>query len=285
MTGFGKSERQSLLGKVAVLAYSLNHRFLEIILRLPEDLLEFEAEIRKMVQKKIKRGRVNLSITYEPGRGRLPRVELNSELAKGYYQQFQSLKRELGLKEDIGLRDIVSLPEVVKLKRSRIDKEALLPDVRKAVDRALEALLLAKEQEGRQLYKDLCERLKRIKALLSKIERRQPEIIRLYEKKLLRQARAGGNERAERIKEEIAAFSKSCDISEELVRMKAHLKVISKLFACRREAGRHLDFIAQELQRESNTIGAKTPDYWTSRWIIQAKAEIEKIREQVQNVE
>lgn len=288
MTGFGKEQSISQFGAIIVEIRSLNHKYFDMIARLPNHLTVFEDKVRDYVKKRIRRGRINLSVSWESKEKAKAPFSVNLHVAKGYQRQLMKLKRSLGLKDDLGLTQIVSLPDVITYEQKKEDARRLWPYLKKALDAALHKLGRMREAEGRRLMRDLLKRIKKIRYCLGNIESQLPKAIGRYRKNLLKKVKAlSGLKKPDqdRIAEEVALFVRSCDVSEELTRIKSHLKGFKTALHNQREAGKELDFIAQELFREANTIGAKASDFKISRWVIKIKSQIEKVREQLQNVE
>ncbi len=288
MTGFGKGQSISQVGAITAEIRSLNHKYFDVVARLPNHLSIFEDKVRDYLKKKIRRGRINLSVFWEgKEKGKAP-FSLDMNLAKRYHRELLKLKRNLGLKDDLGITQIASMPEVITYEQKREKVRQLWPELKKAIERALYKLDCMREAEGRRLLRDLLKRVKRIRYCLGNIEKQLPRVIDRYRKNLLQKVkRLSGLKKPDqdRLAEEVALFVRNCDVSEELTRIKSHLKGFKTALRNQKEAGKELDFIAQELFREANTIGAKSGDFKISRWVIKIKSQIEKMREQLQNVE
>jgi uncharacterized protein (TIGR00255 family) len=289
MTGFGRGESAADRGALKVEIKTLNSRFFEISSRLPEHFMVFEDKIRAEITKKIKRGKANLSLTYE-GQGRAsPKLIIDTKLAREYKDLLLSLKRSLNVKDDIGLSQIISFPNVITTGDAPKDEAKLWPDVKFALDRAIASLVKMREAEGRNLAGDILKRKKTILKDILLIERRAKLSFKEYRVQLLKKIKELSSGKINldkgRLELEVALFAKNSDISEELTRIKAHLGGLEDALKRETEVGRKLDFITQELHREINTVGQKTNDYKISQLAIAIKGEIEKIREQVQNIE
>ena len=287
MTGFGRGETKGKWGTVVVEIRSLNHRYLEVIQRLPSNLLTLEDKMRDLIQKKCKRGRVTVSIGFEKD-GDLIGLKIDEKRVKHYYQIASQLKKELALSSDIGLGELLSLPEVVRVETTKEELQELWSQIREALEKALEGLLKMREEEGGALAADLTKRAGLLEKELGKISKRLPLAIKQYRQRLrsrLEELMDGGTLDPGRLEQEMVFFVENSDITEEVIRIRAHLEALQKTLALREEVGRRLDFIAQELQREVNTIGQKSRDIEISQSVIQMKGEIERIREQVQNIE
>ena len=289
MTGFGRGETAAPRGTLQIEIRTLNHRFFETSNRLPENFLIFEDRIRAEISKKIKRGKVNLSLTYESPRKSSPKLIIDTKLARKYKDLLLSLKRSLKVKDDIRLSQIISFPNVITVEEMPKDEASLWPNVKATLDRALHSLVRMRDQEGKDLADDILKRKKTILKDIILIEHRAKLSFKEYRAQLLKKIKELSSGKINldkgRVELEVALFAKNSDISEELTRIKAHLGSFEAALKHETEVGRKLDFITQELHREINTVGQKTNDYKISQLAIAIKGEIEKIREQVQNIE
>jgi len=269
MTGFGSADLlvKTLRGVVEV--KSVNHRYLDIIYYLPVGFAYAENKIQQIIGRQIERGRITVSvkINNKPG----PAVNFNKETAQQYLKYVASLKRELGIKGELSLPDLIQLPGVVEAKETTIDVEALWPFIEKSINEALKSLLLMRQREGRSLVKDIGGQLRRMSAQIKTIQASVKSIARA-KKKILTE-------------EEFLNYQKSNDVNEEISRLSHHIAEASLLLKSDVAVGKKLDFIAQEMQRETNTIGSKVQDKTVSNAVIAIKTTIEKIREQSQNIE
>jgi len=290
MTGFGKGEYRGTLGTATVEIRSFNHKFLDIASKTPERCpSEIEMAVRALIQRHIKRGKINITLNYERHAKGGFGFSINRELARHYYRELNGLKEALGARGELGIKDIILLPNVL-VPQDMLYGNKILPDVKKATIKALSNLIKMRSNEGSILCKDLIKRAKIIEDMLSKIRERIPLIVDEYKKRLKKNIeRLSGSQVPENDKKlvtELAIFANNLDITEELTRVFCHIRGLRQILSKKKgESGKALDFIAQELLREANTIGAKAEDYKVSEFIIKVKEEIEKIREQVQNVE
>jgi len=288
MTGFGKGQASTPEGTLTVEIRSLNHRYFDLVSRLPNHFSTFDAKVRDYMKKKIGRGRINLSLSWEGREQPQTKFKVNLELAKRYHRQMLKLRKALSLKDDLSISQIVALPEVITYQQKKEHAGQMWPQFRSALGVAMGNLERMRQAEGKRLGRDLLERIKRIRSYLVDIERHLPRAIARYRNKLLKKVKAlSGVKDAgrDRVAEELAMFVRNSDVSEELTRMKSHLKGFQMALRNQKEAGKELDFIAQEMFREANTIGAKSSSFTISRWVIKVKSQIEKMREQLQNVE
>jgi len=271
MTGFGAVKGFiSPWGRINLEIRSINHRFLDIVLHLPEGFLHLEQKLKDEISKKVKRGHVILRLEINPLQ--LKKPVLNKRLIKEYYFSLNQISRQLNLKDkNININTLAELPGVWTM-QSQSSLSLSWVKIKPLVKEALNRLLQGRLQEGRALYKDLATRAQRLGKNLKKIKVRFKKVIkqrvRLYN-----------------TEEEKNSFLRSSDINEEVVRLSFHLKNFTRCLKNKKSAGKELDFILQEMQRETNTIGAKSIDAFISNRVVRAKSEIEKMREQVQNVE
>lgn len=289
MTGFGRSEVASRLGSVFCEMRSVNHRYLDISMKLPEGCGIFESKIRERLQKKIRRGRVDMVVAVDAPSFGAKEVGIDRDLANKYIAAINELKRNFRIKGEPTIGELLMLPNIIKYRAAPGHPFKLWPLIEKAIDKAEAELSKSRRKEGGELFKDILSRANKIGVSLNKIKGRSPMVVERYRKTLereLKQASSNTSADMEHIEKEVAVFARSCDISEEVTRMQAHLRsftdAISKNSA---EVGKRLDFISQELHREANTIGSKANDARIQDEVIEIKSQIEKIREQVQNVE
>ena len=291
MTGFGQAELKSPQGNIRVELESTNHKFLEVSTRLPGHLADSDEQIRKRISQKLGRGKIFLFVTCPDPAVFSSRIVLNSALAKEVFHKTHALQKLLKLNnvsEDAVLREVLRYPDVlVKDSNARNGASALKP-ILKILELALKSLDRSRETEGRALFNDLKSRVRQIRASLNAIEKRLPALTREFKDSLEKRSKQllGKNEiDRDRLTQEVAQYLKNSDISEEVTRLTSHLKAMERTLSEKGELGRKVDFIAQEMTRETNTIGAKSGDVSIANNVIQIKAAIEKIREQAQNIE
>jgi uncharacterized protein (TIGR00255 family) len=288
MTGYGKYEIAMESGRITVEIRSVNHRYSEIFVKLPRTLLALENDVRKSVAERLKRGKIEIYIQQEGmiGAGSLPVV--NIPLAKAYYDAFAKMKESLGLYDAIPLSLIATQKDLLITEESRNQAESLREAIIAAVKEAVENLDSMRLREGRTLLEDLQTRRESLSAFIMRITEHAPaavaqNAVKLKTRVLQLSADSGVDE--QRLAQEIAFMADRCDITEELVRFNSHLKQLDETLELNEPVGRKLDFIIQELNREVNTIGSKANDVEITSYIVELKAELEKIREQVQNIE
>jgi uncharacterized protein (TIGR00255 family) len=288
MTGFGRAESLLPKGKITVEIKTVNHKFFDISLKMPSQMGLLEDKIKENLQKHIKRGKVYLNIMYDGAFLNEGRVVIDEKAAKRYYNEFSRLKKHIGLKDEIMIKDLIALPGVVNYPISETKIAALWPNVKSAIDKAVAKLGKDREKEGRALFLDMSGRAKGIKKMLAVIKSRAHLNIGEYRKRFADKVKDITGGRAidtGRLEMETAIFAKNSDISEEVTRLASHIEHFQQTLADNGEIGKKLDFIAQELHREINTIGSKASDFKIARNVIEIKGEIEKIREQAKNLE
>ena len=288
MTGFGKGEVRFKSGKITVEIKTVNHKFFDATLKLPSGIASFEDKIKEILQKKIQRGKINLSLTYDGALLKSEKVSVNKKSAKNYYNALNGLKAYLGLKEEINIRDLIALPGVLNFDSTESGLAIFWPKIKKALDMAIDHLVADRAKEGKALALDLTTRTKKIEKMLTTIKSRAHLNIDEYRKRFADRVKdlTGGRDMdMGRLEMEVAIFAKNSDISEEITRLQNHLSNFNKTISEGGEIGKKMDFIAQELHREINTIGSKASDFKISKNVIEIKGEIEKIREQAKNLE
>ncbi len=288
MTGFGAAAADTAWGRISVEMRSLNHRFTEVQVRLPRDFAPLEDRVRSHVQRGIARGRVEVTISRENAGGRPRAVRADLNLAREYLAATRQLKRALRLRGEVSLHQVLAFPEVIGLDETREDAEALWTFLERVVGTALEGLLRMRAEEGGRLADDARERLDRIGALVDEVAERAREVTGEYTVRLRqRLAELLGEVPVDeaRLAAELALFAERSDITEELTRLHSHRHHFRETMDGEGAVGRKLEFLLQEMGRETNTIGAKANDLQISRAVIGIKSELESLREQVQNVE
>lgn len=288
MTGFGKGEARFKGGRVTVEIKTVNHKFFDATLRLPNGITAFEDGIKDILQKRVKRGKVYLNLVCDGSILKAGKAMVNKEVAKNYYNELTQLNKSLRIQEPVTIKEIISLPGVLSFAAAEEGLASLWPKIKKALDVAIDSLVTDREKEGKALCADLTGRTRIIGKLLATIKSRAHLNIDEYRRKFTDRVKdlTGGREIDQgRLEIEVAIFAKNSDISEEITRLANHLANFNKTVASGGEVGKKIDFIAQELHREINTIGSKASDFKVSKNVIEIKGEIEKIREQAKNLE
>ena len=288
MTGFGRAQAKFRNGRITAEIKTVNHKFFDLSAKVPESMAPLEEKVKELIQKKIKRGKINLNLFYDGAAWKDERISINKKLAKNYYGGMLELKKHLGMKDEIKMPEIMALPGVINYSTAERGYTKLWPKIKKAIDGALGALVADRGKEGRSIYLDLNKRVKNIQKMVAVIRNSAHLNIDEYKKKFADRIKDLANGREidmGRLEMEVAIYAKNSDISEEITRLESHLINFQKTIKSDGETGKKLDFIAQELHREINTVGSKAGDYRISKNVIDVKSEIEKIREQVKNLE
>lgn len=288
MTGYGKSEREVAAGRLTVEIRTVNHRYGEVTVKMPRSLLSMEHEVRKLVSATLKRGKIEVFVKHEITLGAGNQPLLNIPLAKAYHKAFVSLKEALGLGDPVTLSLIAAQRDVLAAGDDDARVDELLPLLCETVGSALESLEAMRSREGAALLDDIAMRISAVGALMEKVAERAPLVVEENSAKLkerIAQLLSGQAIDEARIGQEIAIMADRCDITEELVRFRSHLTQFDVTLKSGEPVGRKLDFLLQELNREVNTVGSKANDAEIAGLVVTLKSEMEKIREQVQNIE
>lgn len=290
MTGYGRAEITGKGCRVAVEMSSVNRRQAEIAINLPRELEVLEAQARDLISHAISRGRISAKIVFQSlGGSSLTRMKINHTLARSYLKELHQLTRELKLDVPVNLEQILRIPGVIEPASVFEDAESFWPLLEKSLRQALKDLTGMREREGAHLAQELKSRIKLMRKATDRVARQAPKVTRRYREQLTDRIKKSGvtftDLDADRLLKEVVIFTDRADISEELTRMRSHFEQFEHYAASREPVGRTLDFLAQEMNREINTMGAKANDSQISREIVVLKTELEKFREQVQNVE
>ncbi len=289
MTGFGRAEVVTDERKITIELKSVNHRYLDLSIKMPKKLSFLEGAIRNLMKTYIQRGKVDVYITYEDYTMNNGALKYNRELASEYITCLKQMQQDFGLDYDIKVSTLSRYPEVLVMEEQSVDEEALWGFIEPPLREACEKFIQTRDQEGRNLEKDLLDKLKALDEKVILVENRAPEVVNAYRTKLeakVAELLADTQIDDNRIAAEVILFSDKICNDEETVRLHSHIRNMQKMLATETEGiGRKLDFMAQEMNREANTILSKSSDLETSNIAIDLKTEIEKIREQIQNVE
>ncbi len=288
MTGYGKGASLAEGGSFTVEIRSVNHRYGEISIRMPRSFIAMENEIKKLLGSQLKRGKIDVYVQWEEQASVDAAAQVDMELARGYAQLFKGLAVETGLSADIPLSLVLAQQGVFCDKKGTVVDEELLPRLVDAVREALASIDVMRCREGEALAVDLAGRRKLIADWVSEISARAPQVVAEYQQKLkarLEQLLEGAEVDPSRLAQEVALLADRCDVTEELVRLASHFDQFDETLALDEPVGRKLDFLMQEMNREVNTIGSKSSDVTITSLVIRIKAEMEKMREQVQNIE
>ncbi|MBN1547816.1 MAG: YicC family protein [Syntrophaceae bacterium] len=290
MTGYGRAEAIFKGRKIAVEIKSLNHRYLEVSLRLPNSLTVLEMAIKKKISERFSRGRIETTIRIDSN-GEIAegsKYELNEPLLRNYHALLFKIKETYNLEDNVSLATIAGLRDIFVPMEAADDPEELLPGLQEVLEAAMQSLTAMREKEGDILSRDLMSRLDTVRSRLEDINLRVPAVVNDYRKRLMERVKelTEGIEIDEaRLCQEVAIMAEKSDITEEIVRFKSHIDQMIELLAGSDPAGRKADFLIQEMNREANTTGSKSSDTTIARNVIEIKSELAKLREQVQNIE
>jgi len=288
MTGYGRGESSAQGKKFIVELKAVNHRFIEVVLRLPRSILPMEDRIKRLIQSRITRGRIDGFLGVEDCGEKTAAVKVDKALAAAYYKAMKELQEDLGVEGKIKLKHLIALPGILVLEETAEDIEEWWPAVQEAVEAAVDNLVQMRVIEGEQLAKDIWKRVGYIAQLSAKIRERSPVVVEEYRKRLetrLNDFIKDGSLDAVRLAAEAVLFAERSNITEETVRLDSHLSQVYACFGSNEAVGRKIDFLIQEMNREVNTIASKANDLEIGRLVVEIKSELEKIREQVQNIE
>ena len=288
MTGFGRYEVAENNRKITVEMKSVNHRYLDVNIKMPKKLNFFESSIRAELKNYISRGKVDVFITYEDLSENQTSVRYNKELASEYLTYLRQMAADFGLDDDIRVSTLSKYPEVLTMEEISEDEDELWQELKKAVDGAAEMFVQSRVVEGEQLKNDLLEKLDGMLKLVDFVAERSPQLVNEYRQKLEDKVKEllGDNTVDEsRLLTEVTIFADKICVDEEIVRLKSHIMMVKNTLIEGGSIGRKLDFIVQEMNREANTILSKSTDLEISNRGIELKTEIEKVREQIQNIE
>lgn len=288
MTGYGRGEADQDGTKFSVEVNSVNRKQSDIVLNLPRDLATLEPRIRQTINEKISRGRMNVLVALHQGANGAPALALDTALARSYHQAMLTLQKELSAPGEITIGTLLQAPGVMRSPEHAINADDAWPGVQRALNSALGELIRMREREGKHLAKDLIHRLKTLRQETKEIRALYPEVVKKYRATLRDRLEKAGLDLPlddERLLKEVTIFADRSDISEELTRLESHLAQFAHHLRKNEPVGRTLEFITQEIFRELNTLGAKSNDAGISQHVVACKSELEKIREQIQNLE
>jgi len=288
MTGFGEGEARGAFGHCTVQIQSVNSRYFKLIVNLPREIAALEPEVRRYLQKRAGRGQVTASVLFTLAEGGLERVVVDRKACKELAAQLKNVGSWLGLGGELDLATLVRTGAIVKNELVNLSKGPVWGLVRKGLEAACDDLEKNQAREGRMITRDFITRWRRVESLVGRIDRVRTQSSHRYEEKIRKKVRTileGARYDESRLLAEVSIFADRVDITEEIVRLRSHLKHFRRLLSAGGEAGKKLDFTIQEILREVNTAASKANDALISRLAIEIKAEMEKIREQLQNVQ
>ncbi len=288
MTGFGRCEIAENDRKFTVEMKSVNHRYLDVSIKMPKSLNFFEASVRSELKKYMERGKVDVFISYEDYSEKTSTVRYNRELAREYLGYLRQMAEEFGLESDIRVSTLSKYPEVFTMEEAAIDEEELWKELQKAVRGAAEAFVETRLTEGENLKEDLIEKLDGMQKQVDFIEARWPKLVEEYRQRLETKVRELLQDKSVdegRLLTEVTVFADRVCVDEEIVRLRSHIQTTRSILLEGGSIGRRLDFMAQEMNREANTILSKSNDLEITNCAVDLKTQIEKVREQIQNIE
>ena len=287
MTGYGKANLEKNSRKYIIEIKSVNHRYMDVSIKMPRALSYLEEIIKNEISKNIKRGKVDVFITFENNSIEGREIKINTELAKGYIKELRKLAKEENILSDIQVNDIARYPDVLTIQDSQDDEE-IKHEILEVVGKATENLVSMRKTEGEKIAKDLKERLELIQNKVNKVSKLSTGLIEEYVVKLeerVKQILKDQEIDKTRLAQEVVIYADRCSIEEEITRLNSHIAQFNKLLNSDEAVGKKLDFIIQEMNRETNTIGSKANSLEITNSVIDMKTEIENLREQVQNIE
>lgn len=288
MTGYGREQRLVGNREILVEIRSVNHRYYEFNARLPRAYGYLEEKLKNFLNGKISRGKVEVSVSIFNQEGADACIEVNPIIANGYINALREANKELNLKDDITLTQIMRFPEVFTVKKVTEDEEEIWNAVKEVAEVALDKFVSMRQTEGEKMKDDVSSKLDFIEKVVGEIEERSPMVTESYRERLTNKLKAvleDKNIDEARIITEAAIFSEKTAVDEETVRLRSHISQFRKLIETDEPVGKKLDFIVQEMNREVNTTGSKCQDLTITQMVVNLKSEIEKIREQIQNIE
>lgn len=288
MTGFGRASGSQGGFEVTIELRSVNHRYFEFSSRMPRAFQFAEEKLKVLCQQSISRGKVEASVFIEDTNENATEIEINRQYADAYLKALKTLSKEYKLKNDVKASSFIGNSEMFKLRRKEIDDEQVLEAVLPVAEEAIKSFIAMRETEGERLKADISSRAETILSKVSLIEARSPETVKAYSQRLeakIKELLEDAKVDEQRLITETAIFADKVAVDEETVRLRSHIKQLSSLLEENGPVGKKLDFIVQEMNRETNTIGSKCQDVEIAHIVVDIKSEIEKIREQVQNIE
>jgi uncharacterized protein (TIGR00255 family) len=288
MTGYGRGESAQNGSKFCVELNSVNRKQSDVVITLPRELTELETRVRDVVNAEVSRGRLNVVVSWQRRTTGTQKAAIDTDLARTYFRAMLELQKELGAGGEPSIETVLRIPGVLRIPDEEISIADVWPQLEQALKAALSDLVQMRAREGKHLAKDLIKRLKAVRGSVRKIRQLQPAVLKHYRQNLQERIERAGLELPvddERLVKEVVFFADKSDISEELTRLDSHLAQFAHHLRKTEPIGRTLEFMVQEIGREFNTLGAKANDVAISQLVVTCKAEMEKIREQIQNIE
>lgn len=288
MTGFGAGDAETADFKVHVEVKAVNQRFLETNYHMPYSMNMFENQLTKKIKEYASRGKLDINIRFQDLRDKAVTVKVDKGLVAAYGQALQEISSQLELSAPVTAAQIASYPDVLKLNEENADLEAAQPVLMQAMEQALESFVAMREAEGQNIQRDLLARIGTLENFVGELEKLAPEIVAAYRQRLenlLREYLAKEDIEESRIIQEVALFTDKVNYTEETVRLRSHFDQFRQIITAGEPVGRKLDFLIQEMNREINTVASKANSAGAAQFVVDVKSEIEKIREQIQNIE
>ncbi len=288
MTGYGRNEALEGGKKILCEIKSVNHRYCDYTIKVPKYYGFLEDKVRSFVSEHISRGKVDIYIAVESYAEADKEISVNIELAKSYAAALAGLRDELNLRDDVSVMSLARFPDIFIQERKEEDEEEIWQNVKAVLTPAVEAFTSMRQREGGRIEEDLKNRIEYMKSLAAKIEARSPETVAEYQKRLYDKISEVLENREiddARVLTEVALFADKIAVNEEMVRLSSHFEEFYQIISSGEPAGRKLDFLIQEINREINTTGSKANDIEIAKLVVDLKAETEKLREQIQNIE
>ena len=288
MTGYGRACKTLHGREITVELRSVNNRFLDCSVRLPRAFSYAEDAIKQLVKDAVQRGKVDVFVTIDASAADVSVVTVNEPLARGYFQALTQLKSMFSLEGDVTPMTLAKLPDVLTVTKAEEDLETVAADICQVLDKALAAYNTMRAVEGRRLAEDIAGRLVTIETAVGRVEQQSPQTVAAYRERLekkMREVLASTTMDEGRILTEAAIFADKVAVDEETVRLRSHVAQLRSMLEAQRPTGKDMDFLMQEFNRECNTIGSKCNDLAVTQDVVAMKTEVEKIREQVQNIE
>jgi len=289
MTGYGRGEAKDDSKILTVELKSVNHRYIDIMIRMPKKISSLEEKIKKKIKSYISRGRIEVYISLDEYNDTSLIIKPNIDVLREYYDALIEIKKEFMIQDEISLSQLTNYPDAFLIESKEEDEESIWNSLNIALEEALKSLIEMRNKEGIELAKDISKRGKRIYNLVKEIELKSPLILKEYKMKLLERIKELSEDNIEidenRLALEVSIYADKSNITEEIVRLNSHLDRLKGIVNEDGPIGRKLDFLIQEMNREINTIGSKSSDVDIANYVIEIKSELEKIREQVQNIE
>lgn len=288
MTGFGAGDAETTDFKVHIEVKAVNQRFLETNYHMPYSMNMFENQLTKKIKEYASRGKLDINIRFQDLRDKAVTVKVDKGLVAAYGQALQEISSQLELSAPVTAAQIASYPDVLKLNEENADLEAAQPVLMQAMEQALESFVAMREAEGQNIQRDLLARIDTLESFVGELEKLAPEIVAAYRQRLenlLREYLAKEDIEESRIIQEVALFTDKVNYTEETVRLRSHFDQFRQIITAGEPVGRKLDFLIQEMNREINTVASKANSAGAAQFVVDVKSEIEKIREQIQNIE